>query len=437
MNRRRGFTLIEMLVATALTLFLMVILSEAFVTALDTFSGLKAIGDMEEGLRTASTLLRFELRQPHFDGQRKLSDVNIASAPPQLGFFCIRQGLPYNVEGVDSQFTPSNFLPSFYANGGAGGSNHTLHFSIRLNGAQPSSVFSTAVASTSASPSPLAPYLPGGAPNSGYQSTSPQAFDALFQPAPPAGASFAVYNSQWAEVAYFLQFQGTTADPHNPGAATGPGVAPLYGLYRLQWLVPTLNAAAAAAAGNNVTANTPSDLANQPTVSLLPAGSPSPTSYSLTYTRGGFDNPFNFGASPPFYSPSVTGGTSNLLLNNVVSFNVRIFQSFSGITSLNSTPLNAATPGLAVVTPVPVGYYDTVVPAQTTDALTTPDAGQFPRPAFDTSGNMSVRLWDTSAGAFISVPVQNSFPVSALEISIRVWDQKTQQTRQITMLQDM
>jgi len=431
-----------MMVATALTLFLMVILSEAFVAALDTFSGLKGIGDMEEGLRTATSIMRFELRQPHLEGTRKLSDMNIASAPPQTGFFCIRQGLPYIVEGVDNQFAPGNFLPSFYANGGAGGSNHTLHFTVRLSGNQPSNVYATSVLSTSASPSPLMPFLPGGAPNSSYQATSSQPFDSVFQPVPPAGASFGVYNSQWAQVAYFLQFQGTTANPHI-AAAAGPGVTPLYGLYRVQWLVPTTNGAAAAGTVS-VAANTPSALANPPTVTPLPVGAAMPTSYQLTYTRGpsspgpaGFDNPFNFGSSPTFYNPSVNAGTPILLLNNVVSFNVRIFQSLSGITAVNTVSLNAANPGQASPNPTPVAYYDTVMPPQTTDMLTTADAAQFPRPAFDTSGNLSVNLWDTALGAFVSVPVQVSFPISALEISIRVWDQKTLQTRQITMLQDM
>src|SRR5262245_54057590 len=50
MRRRQGFTLVEMMVALALTVFIMVILSEAFVTGLETFRQLKAIGDMEESL---------------------------------------------------------------------------------------------------------------------------------------------------------------------------------------------------------------------------------------------------------------------------------------------------------------------------------------------------------------------------------------------------
>src|SRR5439155_10425507 len=45
-QKRQGFTLVEMLVAMALTIFIMVIMSEAFVAGLETFRQLKAIGDM-------------------------------------------------------------------------------------------------------------------------------------------------------------------------------------------------------------------------------------------------------------------------------------------------------------------------------------------------------------------------------------------------------
>src|SRR5689334_21797276 len=71
---RKGFTLIEMMVATALTMFIMAILSQAFVTSLDVFSGLKGLGDMEANLRTAGTLMRADLAADHFEGKRRLSD---------------------------------------------------------------------------------------------------------------------------------------------------------------------------------------------------------------------------------------------------------------------------------------------------------------------------------------------------------------------------
>ena len=71
MRQRRAFTLVEMLVAMALIIFIMAILSEAFVAGLETFRQLKAIGDMQEKLRSVATVLRRDLAAEHFaTGQR-------------------------------------------------------------------------------------------------------------------------------------------------------------------------------------------------------------------------------------------------------------------------------------------------------------------------------------------------------------------------------
>ena len=70
-KNRQAFTLVELLVAMTLTIFVMVILTQAFVAGLDTFRGLKAIGDMQENLRVATSNLRADLTQDHFDGKRQ------------------------------------------------------------------------------------------------------------------------------------------------------------------------------------------------------------------------------------------------------------------------------------------------------------------------------------------------------------------------------
>jgi prepilin-type N-terminal cleavage/methylation domain-containing protein len=392
MKRREGFTLIEMMVATALTLFLMVIISEAFVTALDVFSNLKAIGDMEEGLRTATTILRSDLRQSHFEGSRRLSDTNINNPPPQLGFFCIRQGLPSTVEGFDSGFPAPSFLPSYYANGGVGGANHSLHFTVRGNSNQPNSFFSTAIPATSAIVN-------------GTSQTNSQPFDSMFQPAP--FGTQAVYTSPWAEVAYYLKFQGTTGDLHNAGAVPNANVTPLYGLYRMQVVVPSLNASLVPAGTINVASNSPADMSAPPVPTI--AGN----AYSLLYQRA-FDTQFAYPppppAPPPYQanSPPAPNLVPALLLNNVVSFNVRIIRNINGVITGQSFAPQATV----------------------NDWLASTDPAQFPRPAFDTSGSLSLPL---SVNAAVTV----AFPISALEISIRVWDQKTQMTRQVTILQDL
>src|SRR5207247_7073690 len=65
MRRRRAFTIVEMLLAMALIIFRMTILSEALVTGLDTSRHLKAIGDMQEKLRTVAIQMRRALAADH------------------------------------------------------------------------------------------------------------------------------------------------------------------------------------------------------------------------------------------------------------------------------------------------------------------------------------------------------------------------------------
>src|SRR5262249_41856031 len=92
MRERRAFTLVEMLVAVALVLFMMVLLSQAFTTGLEAFRVLKATGDMEERLRVATTLLRSELAADHFEGRKRLSDPRFFDeGPPREGVFRIWQ----------------------------------------------------------------------------------------------------------------------------------------------------------------------------------------------------------------------------------------------------------------------------------------------------------------------------------------------------------
>jgi prepilin-type N-terminal cleavage/methylation domain-containing protein len=66
LGSRRGFTIQELLVAMALIVFVMVILSEAFAAGVDSFRQLKAIGDMQEKLRAAAAPLRRDLAETHF-----------------------------------------------------------------------------------------------------------------------------------------------------------------------------------------------------------------------------------------------------------------------------------------------------------------------------------------------------------------------------------
>ncbi len=344
MQRRNAFTLVEMLVAMALTLFIMVIISSAFVTGLDTFRGLKGIGDLQANLRTVSVRLRSDLMANHFDGKKRLSDPGFwtDAGRPREGFFALALAFPAP-ESVDE-----DGIPSYRA-------QHILHFTIKLRGPRAEDLV------TSSTP------LPGLPP-----STQPEEITGMpGRDVRHEAATSTAYNSQWAEVAYFLAKTGTTDFPTNPSGATGVG---LYDLYRVQRaLVPTdvslegkydnatypqwKHLSCAQGASGKVTFFTPEEVAQS------------------SATRG-----FQLATANP-----ATPGAS-LMLSNVVSFQVEPLVHIDG------------------------------QPQEQFDFLTIPAAGL----PFDTART-------TSPG----------YRVTALRITIRVWDSKTEQARQITIVQDL
>src|SRR5262245_276291 len=139
---RRAFSLVELLVAMALIVFIMSILSAAFAAASKTFRELKAAGDLAERLRGAVIILRRDLDNPHFDGRRKMSDANLWRygpgpqdfGPPPEGFFRVYQDLQ---PAVTFPGLPPNQV-SEYRN-----VRSALHFTTRLPGQGPGELFST------------------------------------------------------------------------------------------------------------------------------------------------------------------------------------------------------------------------------------------------------------------------------------------------------
>jgi prepilin-type N-terminal cleavage/methylation domain-containing protein len=262
-NQRPGFTLVELLVAMALTMFIMVILSQAFVTGLETFRQLKAIGDIQSSLRVAATSLRSDLGQAHFEGGRRPSDLNIASTRPNQGYLFIRQptapdpgpanNQPYQFEGSDA-----DGLPSFRA------VNHVMGLTVRLRGNQREDVMMSRDI-PSFPPSPPAPLPQKWSPLSklkAYYFSQPR--DALFNPGgPPVWPDSTplvdnssgvpqmlpdTFASQWAEVYYFLWQTGVAhTEDINLNGILDAGEdtngnnqldeTRLYGLYRAQYLL--------------------------------------------------------------------------------------------------------------------------------------------------------------------------------------------------------
>src|SRR5262245_26079294 len=217
--RRGGFTLVEMMVSTALIIFIMYILASAFEKGLESFRMLKVAGDMQEKLRTAAVVLRTDLTRPHFnnlvgDPKPNLSQQNADDPnwfPPDQGYFRIDCGtanglfpdLKNNPEGVDPddtslprtrglEWNPNLIDPNMFP---------TLQFTVRLPGNRRDE-FLSAFLGASISP------------------TDADLLNRASQPDYTAGEG-RYLNSTWGEVTYFVL----------PSTQTPSGTQ-LYALYR-------------------------------------------------------------------------------------------------------------------------------------------------------------------------------------------------------------
>ncbi len=412
MQRRDGFTLVEMLVAMALTLFIMVIVTTAFTTGLETFRGLKGLGDLQESLRTASQRIRADLQANHFQAKQRLSDPNFwANGRPTQGFFRIEQ----------IQFDPVNFPGQLAINEGTDldgvpsfrGVSHRLYFSVHLIGSQQQDHFYAnipdAVVDKTGNVYPAWPNSPfnPGSPNFKRTNFFNQPTDTFYQRSNS-------YTSQWAEVAYYLVKTGTTGNWEDPNAAGGTS---LYSLWRVQRVVVPDNSQLAKVVplpydptnyyqlaqdpyqemscqpdyGDNPPQwyyfNSPLDLAQgNRSLGWLAGKQSAGLPPSNAFLEEGTVDTSNTASNPlpyPGYanSTAATGVSprlpgSSLLLTNVISFQVQVL--VSGAADFQD-----------------VGIFDTAIP---------------PNPPFI---------------------------ITALQIKLRVWDPATLQTRQITIIQEM
>jgi prepilin-type N-terminal cleavage/methylation domain-containing protein len=364
---RRGFTLVELLVSMALILFLLVILMEAFSAGLEAFRRLKAIGDLQDRLRSAAGTLRRDLSADHFEGSRRLSDRAFWSqGSPQQGFFSLFQGDASIREGTDADLQVAAPLDAVYFLGATRATTHVLHFSVRLRGNRREDFFAASIPG-----SPLLLPAPGGGaqnPTTFFNQTD----EARYQ---DTGST---YNGQWAEVAYFLAPNGTTA-----------GGTPLYALYRSQFVVlPDNRRANALNLPLAQHAELSCEMSNGALYFNTPEDLTRPQTRAFT-ARGAFDR-----ANP-------AGWAATALLTDVVSFDVRVLRYFPADdqgTPAFSDPCFVDLPG---------------TPPTSFDTAAAPPLPQVP-----------------------GLP-QSSYTLVALQISLRLWDLRTEQTRQITFVQPL
>jgi prepilin-type N-terminal cleavage/methylation domain-containing protein len=462
MRKRQGFTLVELLVAMALIIFIMSILSYAFVAATTTFRDLKAAGDMAEKLRSATTVLQRDLAADHFAGRQRLSDPSFwTNGPPRQGFFRIWQGGPGTLEGGDLDGIP------LYRS-----TNHALHFTVHLRGNRLSDQFTAQVPgltiggkpNTFTAPNPLSP-----SPLTNTSATlGPLA--SRYEDLDPSRSTF---NSQWAEVVYFLR----------PTQDTANGT-PLFALYRRQLLLVPDNSLVQSAPNTQAQLSyfVPSTAQPSPYLEVscwqgYPPGYVQPT--TLLYFNSPFDVTvpqrrfgMNFLGLP---STAVAGGVgypilaeqtsdltmknADLLLTDVVSFDVRVLllapavpgadpfvnlfhPAFQGFNNQNSNYYSLPTrPNLPMVFDTWTSLRDPL--AGTLTALGPPLNAFAPLYDYSSWGQagiaanqtpqVSMPLWITNAATNAgSGPI-----IKAIQIQLRIWDSKTQQTRQVTLVQAM
>jgi type II secretory pathway component PulJ len=409
MRRRLAFTIVELLVAMALILFIMVILTEAFSAGLETFRRLKAIGDMQEKMRSAGIVIRRDLGLIHFknsDGRSHLSEFDLTTQPPpDFGYFRIFQVTNsangpwvYNsdvAEGTEDGITQTRSV------------QHYLQFTILQSGLSPDAYFRAR--------------LPAG-DATGLANTPTNNLD-LQQPSTMSG--------RWAEVTFFLRAK--------PGqTTTGDKPQQLYSLYRRQRVLGESPFVA-----GSVTVTNPSAY---PDVSFAPT--PAGGNYPLNDAKS-ITQPINrFGMAPltganqyagipsplppnPLTPPSAGGWTleemlgptdpragDDLLLTDVISFDIKVIQQ-------------GFNPGGGL--PDPQGLTMMDLPPASAGLNSVFAANNWS--VFDTwSKDAPYQGWN-APGTATSLPLK--MRVLALQITLRVWDVRTEQARQMSVIQDM
>jgi hypothetical protein len=419
------------MVSMALIVFIMYILAEAFDSGLKTFRQLKSISDMSDRLRNANNSIRRLLAADHFEGKKRMSDPNFwqdangQPSTPREGFFRVyhaNQGDTYvdpftgKTEFCGAKFegNDQDGLPSFRA------TNHALHFTAKLRGNSRGNFFSGSV--------------PNGSPLLNLPNPDSRMQD-------PASTQV---NAEWAEIILFTRPSFDAAG--NQDTANGTPLNTLYLRQRL--LVPDNSVVTNANGGNPIfypqdvnyadwsTRNVNGTLFfNSPRDLTVPtrryacqaplAGGP-----VLYPTNGQY--PVIASSIPQTVLSQQYNGQTNLqgtdvLLNDVISFDVRIMlqggNQFVSLFHSSVTAYDMKNPSFGGTGP---RAFDTWSSLQDND----PQDNDYS--AWTTQGKaQSIPLYQNSA----SPPQQ--IRVRAVQVTIRIWDRRTEQTRQISIIQDL
>jgi len=451
-RRRPAFTLVEMMVATALCLFIMAIIAQAFGAATHTFTTMRTAGQLQNELRTGTVVIRRDLAAEHYAGPYiagrsgpRVGDQRMDLSgwvPPPYGYFEIRQA-------TQSLFEPGGTLvPTVFDGEGmtsTRATNHTLRFTSRLPDLPASELF-CCEAPPVPNPMPANPTLANVFASAIAQSSA-------FYTGQP------IFYSRWGEIAYWLEL--------NPAESqTTPGGLPRFSLRRKVRVLPprTIDffneyklAVPVPANANDIAVFLTSypELPLAPRVILPPAPGQQPM---LTFVLMGPDavnNPvnriqFTVTQKPTNNGMIVTG--DDILMTDVLSFEIKAAW-------FNNPTFNTyAGPGGGAVNPSPP------LPGMAAGNSDEPFADLVPLPPLQPPANPQValnpnyanqRVFDTwfpgpnSNGINWERPLGNGYVspglgqppqrinVRAVQIKLRVWHEKAEQARQVTLIQEI
>jgi type II secretory pathway pseudopilin PulG len=445
---RHGFTLVELLVSFALILFIMLVLSEAFGAAATTFRNLKALGDMCQKLRAASNMLRRDLAADHFEGRKRLSDPNFwQNGPPREGYFRIYQDTNPVQEGHDLDNVWS-YLSA----------HQVLRFTSKFRGNERDNYFVGTVASNA--PAPLSPTSNGA--DSRYEDVNNKA-GGLYQ-----------FRFEWAEMAYFLRPQ---VDPISKVQDTANG-QPLYSLYRRQWLACVDNYAlnpsqrVPVSTTNPITHVVTQNMQFYLETTTMPdpiyaAGTGnlyfnSPIDLTVPPRRMGTTTDYPSAPSAPYvpYSPSALFTTASTLLSiPTLAEDVARYSATSNVltgsdllltdvVSLDVRVLIAGNTDFVSLDDATVQAYASTNPNFNVNATAYSSGSPTNKYLFDTWSSVTDDIYDfsdwltgTNSANHIIPLYQNAsgqkISVRAIQVTLRIWDFKTNQARQVTVVQDL
>jgi hypothetical protein len=466
---------VELLVSLALILFLMTIISEAFGAAATTFRNLKAIGDLCQKLRIASNMLRRDLAADHFEGRKRLSDPNFwQNGPPREGYFRIYQDTNPTLEGYDL-----DDIRSYIS------AHQIIRFTSKFHGNERDDYFVGTVPSNA--PAPLSPTANGA--DSRYEDVN--------NTVGSGGQFLYQFRFDWAEIAYFLRPQ---VNPIGLVQDTANG-QPLYALYRRQWLscvdnyalnqtsqkvkVETVTGGLHPVTTQNMQFYLETSTMPDPAGTGFPLNSPnyflyfnSPIDLTVPPRRMGTTTDQPSGRPPPYVAPSAPyvafspsalftasstllstptlaedvnrySGSSNvlsgsdLLLTDVISMDVRVL--LAGNTDFVSLDDGS------------VQAYASMNPNFNANATAYSSSSTTNKYLFDTWSSVTDDYYDFSDWSTgtnttdhliplyqFNSSLSSTYPtlpplisIKAIQVVIRIWDYKTNQARQVTVVQDL